>query len=37
MSIVNLGLNPKTYALVENEDPNMINTLDLLEECEKPL
>jgi len=29
-------LNPRTYALIENQ-LNMVNNLSLLDECEKPL
>ncbi|CAD8106012.1 unnamed protein product [Paramecium primaurelia] len=36
VSLVNLGLNPRTYALIENQ-LNMVNLLSLLDECEKPL
>ncbi|KAM3134586.1 hypothetical protein pb186bvf_013228 [Paramecium bursaria] len=36
VSLVNLGLNSKTYHLIENQ-LNMVNSLSLLDECEKPL
>lgn len=36
MSLVNLGLNVQTYYLIEGQF-NMVNSLSLLDECEKPL
>ena len=34
--MVNLGLNVSTYYLIEGQF-NMVNSLSLLDECEKPL
>ena len=36
ISLINIGLNSKNFALIENQ-ANLINSLELIKECDKPL